>query len=231
MQALILAAGRGTRMQDLTNEVPKPMLTVHGKTLLARKLEVLPPQIDEVIFIVGYQGDLIREAFGSEYNGRRISYVEQETLNGTMGAVTLAKPYITGKFIVMMGDDLYGEEEVLQACNAPDWAVVVEKTETMGSGGKVLIDEHDLITGIEEGDHRGTPGCMNTNLIVLDERIFEYPMTPIKTANGNEEFGLPQTVVDVALKAAIPLHAVYATSWIQITAPEDLAKAEALLKD
>ena len=110
MQALILAAGRGTRMQDLTNEVPKPMLTVHGKTLLARKLEVLPPQIDEVIFIVGYQGDLIREAFGSEYNGRRISYVEQETLNGTMGAVTLAKPYITGKFIVMMGDDLYGRK-------------------------------------------------------------------------------------------------------------------------
>lgn len=231
MQALILAAGRGTRMQDLTNEVPKPMLTVHGKTLLARKLDVLPAQIDEVIFIVGYQGDFIREAFGREYNGIRITYVEQETLNGTMGAVTLAKPYITGKFIVMMGDDLYGEEEVLQACNAPDWAVVVEKTETMGSGGKVFVDENDVVIKVEEGNHHGTSGLMNTNLFVLDKRIFEYPMTPIKTANGKEEFGLPQTVVDVALKAGIPLHAVYATSWIQITAPEDLAKAEALLKD
>lgn len=229
MQAVILAAGRGTRMRGLTEEVPKPMLLVHGKTLLARKLAILPPEITEVIFIIGYHGQVIREAFGSEYNGVKITYVEQEELNGTMGAVALAKPHITGKFIVMMGDDLYGEKEVLKACQAPDWAVVVEKTETMGSGGKVLVNESDLVTGIEEGDHRGTPGCMNTNLIVLDERIFEYPMVAIRTANGKQEYGLPQTVVDVAKEAQIPLHAVYATSWIQITAPEDLEKAEALL--
>jgi len=216
-------------MQDLTQEVPKPMLLVHGKTLLARKLDILPPSIAEVIFIVGYHGALIREAFGTEYNGIKITYVEQDELNGTMGAVSLARPYITGKFIVMMGDDLYGAEEVAQACQAPDWAVVVEKTENMGSGGKVLVNKHDLITGIEEGDHRGTPGCMNTNLIVLDERIFDFPMTAIRTASGKEEYGLPQTVVAVAKGAHIPLHAVYATSWIQITAPEDLKKAEALL--
>ncbi len=229
MQAVILAAGRGTRMQGLTEEVPKPMLLVHGKTLLARKLDILPGNISEVIFIIGYHGAVIKEAFGANYAGKKITYVEQEELNGTMGAVTLAKPYITGKFIVMMGDDLYGREELLKACQAPDWAVVVEKTESMASGGKVLVDEHDLITGIEEGDHRGTPGCMNTNLIVLDERIFEYPMVAIRTANGKEEYGLPQTVVQVAKEAQIPLHAVYATSWIQITAPEDLEKAEALL--
>jgi NDP-sugar pyrophosphorylase family protein len=104
---------------------------------------------------------------------------------------------------------------------------VVEKTETMGSGGKVLVGENDIVTGIEEGDHRGTPGLMNTNLIVLDERIFEYPMVP--KADGSSEYGLPQTVLKASLAGGIPLHAVYATSWIQITSPEDLARADSII--
>jgi bifunctional UDP-N-acetylglucosamine pyrophosphorylase/glucosamine-1-phosphate N-acetyltransferase len=216
-------------MQGLTEEVPKPMLLVHGKTLLVRKLDILPENITEVIFIIGYHGAVIREAFGSEYAGKKITYVEQNELNGTMGAVSLAKSHITGKFIVMMGDDLYGREEVLRACQASDWAVVVEKTESMASGGKVLVDEDDVVVKVEEGNHHGTAGLMNTNLFVLDERIFEYPMVAIRTANGKQEYGLPQTVVEVAREAQIPLHAVYATSWIQITAPEDLERAENLL--
>lgn len=227
MQAVILAAGRGTRMNELTDATPKPMLLVHGKSLLAHKLDALPKNIDEVIFVIGYQGQVIRDAFGESFNGRSIKYVEQTELNGTMGAVALAQPLIRGRFIVMMGDDLYGTEEVQAACSAPDWVVVVEKTDTMGSGGKVLVDEGDIVTGIEEGDHRGTPGLMNTNLIVLDERIFDYPMVP--KAEGSNEYGLPQTVLKASLAGGIPLHAVYATSWIQITSPEDLARAESII--
>lgn len=230
MQAVILAAGRGTRMGALTESVPKPMLMVAGKSLIAHKLDALPDEVDEVIFIVGYLGQVIRDTFGSEYNSRRITYVEQEELNGTMGAVALAKPFITGRFIVMMGDDLYGEEEIRTACGTSDWVVVVEKTKSMASGGKVSVDENDIVVRIEEGNHHGTAGLMNTNLFVLDERIFGYPMVAIRTANGNTEYGLPQTVVGVAQDAGILLHAVYATKWIQVTAPEDLARAEALLQ-
>ncbi len=227
MQAVILAAGRGTRMGGLTDTVPKPLLLVAGKSLLAHKLDALPTEVDEVIFVIGYQGQMIREAFGEEYSGRRIRYMEQEELNGTMGAVSLAKPLITGRFIVMMGDDLYGTAELQRACSTPGWVVVVEKTEHMASGGRVDVDENDVVIHIEEGNHHGTSGLMNTNLFVLDERIFEHPMIPKSV--GSNEYGLPQTVVAVASEAGIPLHAVYATSWIQITAPEDLGRAESLL--
>ncbi len=227
MQAVILAAGRGTRMGELTNLVPKPMLLVHGKSLLAHKIDTLSYDIDQIIFVIGYQGNIIRHAFGNEYGGRHIQYVEQTDLNGTMGALACAAPLITGRFIVMMGDDLYGAEEVRTACETPDWVVVVKKTDAMASGGKVSVDEHDVVIGIEEGEHHGTSGLMNTNLFVLDQRIFEYPMVP-KVA-GSKEYGLPQTVSKVAMEAHIPLHAVYATSWIQITAPEDIAVAEAIL--
>ena len=102
MQAVILAAGRGTRMGGLTDTVPKPLLLVAGKSLLAHKLDALPSEVHEVIFVIGYQGQMIREEFGSEYGGRRVQYVEQEELNGTMGAVSLAKPLITGRFIVIL---------------------------------------------------------------------------------------------------------------------------------
>ncbi len=227
MQAVILAAGRGTRMGELTNLVPKPMLLVHGKSLIEHKLDILPPEVDEVIFIIGYLGNVIRETFGDTFNGKTIRYVEQTVLDGTMGAVALAKPYITGRFVVMMGDDLYGTADVRTVCATPDWVMVVEETDSMASGGKVIVDEHDLVTDIEEGDHRGTRGFMNTNLLVLDERIFEYPMVP--KAVGSDEYGLPQTVMAASRASGIPLHAVRAASWIQVTAPEDIARAEGLL--
>jgi glucose-1-phosphate thymidylyltransferase len=228
MQAVILASGRGTRMGSLTDVIPKPMLLVNGKSLLHHKLDILPQDIHEVIFVIGYLGEVIREACGTEYAGRTITYVEQEVLNGTMGAVALTQPHIEGRFIVMMGDDLYGTEDVLRACATPDWAVVLEETEHMASGGKALMGDGDLVLDIIEGEHHGTHGFMNTNLFVLDERIFEFPMVP--KVEGSSEYGLPQTVLSATKAAGIPLHAVPATSWIQVTAPEDLEKAERLLR-
>jgi NDP-sugar pyrophosphorylase family protein len=226
MQAVILAAGRGTRMRDLTETMPKPMLPVLGKSLIAHKLEALPEEVDEVIIVVGYLGDVIRKAFGEEYQGRRIRYVEQETLNGTMGSLALAKPLLTGRFVVLMGDDIYAKEDIAAALSSPDWSILVERTGSMGAGGKMVL-EGSRIVAIEEGEHAGMPGLMNTNLFALDTRLFEIPMVP-KVA-GSDEYGLPQTVLAASHALGIPLHAVYATRWIQITAPEDLRQAERLL--
>ena len=72
MQAVILAAGHGTRMDELTTAVPKPMLEVAGKPLLEYKLDALPDHIDEVVLIVGYLGNVIRQHFGALYGKQRI---------------------------------------------------------------------------------------------------------------------------------------------------------------
>jgi len=66
---------------------------------------------------------------------------------------------------------------------------------------------------------------VNTGLYVLDDRIFEYPLIPKE--EGHEEFGLPQTLVQAAKD--IDIKAVPATFWVQISEPEDLQKAEAVL--
>lgn len=225
MQAVILAAGRGTRMKELTDGVPKPMLTVAGRTLLEHKFDVLPEDIEEIILIIGYQGEAIRERFGDSYKGIPLRYIEQEHLDGTMGAVLLAREAIAGPFLVMMGDDLYSTDDIERMVGMTDWAMLVQPAESMGEGGRIITDATGAVTGIEEGDHRGTPGLMNTNLFRLDKRIFEYPLVP--KAFGSGEYGLPQTVVAASMAGGIPLHAVSTHDWFQITAPEDLAKAEA----
>ncbi len=228
MQAVILAAGKGTRMKDLTQEVPKPMLNVLGKTLLEHKFDALPDEIHEIILVIGYQGDVIRNRFGESYNGKKITYVVQETLDGTAGAVWKTRSLIDNRFIVMMGDDLYAREDIQRCVDSRDWAVVAEETKHMASGGKVVTDDAGIVLDIVEGEHHGTEGLMNTNLFVLDVRLFDEPLVP--KSPGSAEFGLPQTVLPAARRLAIPLHVIPVTSWIQITAPEDIGRAEERLR-
>lgn len=228
MKAVILAAGRGTRMKDLTNEVPKPMLKVAGRTLIEHKLDALPDDVHEVIMVIGYQGETIRSYFGDSYQGRAITYVVQEELNGTGGALLLCEPYLDERFVVMMGDDIYAREDIERALSEEGWVMVVEETDNMGAGGKILEDGDGNVIGIEEGDHRGTKGLMNTNLLVLDNRVFRHP--PVPKAVGSSEFGLPHHMLESALQERIPVKAARAYGWIQVTAPEDLARAEAMLR-
>lgn len=229
MQAVILAAGRGTRMGNLTERVPKPMLTIGGRTLLEHKFDHLPESIDKIIIIVGYREDSIRKTYGDSYKGKPVQYVVQNELNGTMGAVALVQPYVQEKFLIMMGDDLYSTKDIQTILESEDWTVLVAKREDMTQGGYIVTDSEGMVTNIEEGNHSGKNGYMNTNMFLLDKRIFDYPMIP--KAPGSNEFGLPQTVVSAALRGNIPLHTILSSGWIQITSPEDLTITEARLAE
>ncbi len=228
MQAVILAAGRGTRMGLLTEETPKSLLQVDGKSLLEHKLDALPEEVDEVIIVVGYLGGKIQAHVGGSYRDMRILYEEQEILDGTMGSLARAKELLSGRFLVMMGDDLYCREDIESCLAIPDWVLLVQETEHMNQGGLVITDESGGIVEIEEGNHRGKKGLIGTNLFVLDTRIFQYPM--VAKSPGATEHGLPQTVLAAAKESGIPLVPVKATFWFQVTDPGDLAKASEALK-
>lgn len=225
MQAVILAAGRGTRMKELTESVPKPMLEVNGRTLLEHKFDVLPDDVDEIIIIVGYLGSVIHDRYGGDYRGKRVLYIEQDVLDGTAGALWRARDMLEDRFLVMMGDDIYAAADV-EACIAKRdaWAMLVQKTEHI-AGGAVTIDGKHRITSIIENSTGA--GYAGTNLFALDTRLFEYDMIP--KAEGSGEYGLPQTVVAASKESHVPFFAVPATQWIQITSPGDIKKAEEAL--
>ena len=233
MQCVILAAGRGTRMNELTTAVPKPMLDVGGKPLLEYKIEVLPDEVDEVILIIGYKGHVVRGHFGGEYGGKQIEYVEQKELNGTAGALWSAKDLLHDRFLIMMGDDIYAKKDVEACVGLTDaWALLVQELPELHRAGKVVLDDEgriaDIIESSKEDEVRTERGLASTNLYALDARIFSYPMVP-KHA-GSLEYGLPQTAIAAARELGIPFEPVYTQEWLQITAPNDLIRAAEMLK-
>lgn len=227
MQAVILAAGRGTRMLALTEDKPKPLLEVLGKPLIEYQFDTLPDSVNEVIVIVGYLGSSIQKKYGGTYNGRTLLYVEQDVLDGTAGALWRAAPLLKDRFLVLMSDDIYAKKDAERCLEKKDWVMLVQKTPHMIAGGHVVVDKKGHVVRIEEGSHGGKPGLISTNMFALDPRLFEYDMVP-KSA-GSPEFGLPQSVLAASQASGVPFSIENATQWVQISSPQDLDAAAKIL--
>lgn len=215
MQAVILAAGNGTRMGNLTKEIPKPLLAIRNKTLLEYKMDILPSDCTEVIMVIGYLGDKIRAYFGEGYKGMKITYIEAETL-GTGYALWQAREYLNGRFVVLCGDDLYARKDIEECAKYP-FASLVHRSEKPVSGGRIVLDDAtECVQDIVEGSHdAGT--IIATGAYSLTPSVFSLPL--IKANNGKNEYGLPQTLMQIKEKG---MRAVFTTAWHQVTAPGDL---------
>ena len=120
MKAIILAAGSGKRMRPLTLDTPKPLLKIGGKTFLDHIFLALPPEIDEVVLVVGYLGEKIRAYCGDNFHGRKIHYAEGSS-RGNAYSFLSAKPFFRKgeKFVVMYGDELVLKEELRRVLSHP----------------------------------------------------------------------------------------------------------------
>src|SRR5436190_13055031 len=109
MKAVILAAGKGTRMRELTAALPKPMLKVQGKPILQHILEgLVANQVREICIITGYEAGTIEDFFrDGKSMGAQITYVRQEVQDGTGKAPELAKAFVgSDSFLLTYGDIL-----------------------------------------------------------------------------------------------------------------------------
>jgi len=217
MKVVILAAGRGTRMGNLTDTRPKPMLSYAGKNLIEHKLEIIPDKTKEIVIVVGYLGDVIKNHFGDNWKNIPIRYVEQKELNGTGGAIWTAQEHLENTpFLIMPGDDIFKKEDIDKIIEHERSMLVSHIKHGVVSGGNVKRDEAGKLLAIIEGKH-DAPATIATSLYFLDDNIFKYPLVKIP---GREEYGLPQTIVPYSKE--YPIHIVEETGWKQITAPEDL---------
>jgi dTDP-glucose pyrophosphorylase len=109
MKAVILAAGKGTRMGELTNQLPKPMLPVQGKPILEHILDgLIQAGVREFFIVTGFRAEVIENYFGSGEKWKvSIRYGRQVTQDGTGKAPEVAKEFVAGDdFVLTYGDIL-----------------------------------------------------------------------------------------------------------------------------
>ncbi len=206
-------------MGNLCDDTPKPMLEIGGRPKLAYTIEMLPSEIDEVILVVGYLGEQIREYFGDSFAGRKISYIAQTELNGTDGAVRLAQRLIKGKFLVLMGDDLYRSDDIAQLIEN-DFALLAMKTDEAEQFGLVSVDDVGNLRAVVERPHGQSSGLINIGAYVLSPDYFDIPPVAI----SDSEYGLPQTLAQFAQNRSVKV--ITAKGWMAIGNPEDLKLAQ-----
>lgn len=224
MQAVFLAAGRGTRLRPLTYHVPKPMIRVAGKNLIEHNIDKLPEEVDEIIMVVGYLAEQIMNHFGSEYNGKKIKYVKQNKLLGTGHALHTCREVLGDRFLVMMGDDVYDEEDI-KRCVAHDQCILTQEVGGKFSGGRIVLNTNGTLDDIIEGVHNRSKSLANVGLYVIRKEFFDYDLVKIK---DKDEYGLPQTLVQVARD--LPVGIEKANFWLQVGDMNALKRAEKILK-
>ena len=161
------------RMRPLTDDKPKPLVEVAGQPLLAHVLAVLPHVFDELIVVVKYRGDQIREYLGSEYRGVPVRYVEQDMPDGTGGALFAAKPYLEDRFMVLPADDLHGASALAKLATHP-LAILATHTDTPELFGTLTLNKGGTLSGIEEKPTHPQTTLVSISVMVLDTRIFSY---------------------------------------------------------
>jgi UDP-N-acetylglucosamine diphosphorylase / glucose-1-phosphate thymidylyltransferase / UDP-N-acetylgalactosamine diphosphorylase / glucosamine-1-phosphate N-acetyltransferase / galactosamine-1-phosphate N-acetyltransferase len=177
MQAVIFCAGKSTRTYPLTLSRPKPLLKIANKTLLEYNLAQLKGLVDEVIIVIGYKRDVIREFIGDSYENLKIKYVIQEKQDGTGSALAACKDVLKDKFVVLLGDDMYSRKDI-KKCLSHEYCILTKYVPDLSRFGEIIYDE----SGVKLIKEKPEPkeGLANTGLMALDKKVFEFNLEKSK---------------------------------------------------
>ena len=179
--ALILAGGIGTRLQPITYEMPKPLITVHDKTLLEHLFDLFKKYgIKDMIISIGYKGNKIKESLG---NGRRfgvnITYVEETKALGTAGPLRLAKQFLTDTFIVTNSDELK-ELDLMDMYLAHKESgamatIALATVDDPSAYGVARLQGNKILEFVEKPKRENAPSnLINSGIYILEPEVIDY---------------------------------------------------------
>ena len=242
MKAVILAAGKGTRMGDLTDETPKPMLPVEGRPILEHIISGLQASgITEFCVITGWKAEVIESHFGDgSAFGVQVSYVRQEVQDGTGKAPELAKEFVgDSPFLLTYGDILVKPETYARMLGRWDEVelsglVTVTGSEDVTKGGLFFfdaafqlqhlvekpstnqLDELRLAGWLKEGEQ----AWYNAGIYCFTPALFSYTAQLEKSPRGEYE------LTDALTAMLAEEHALGGLSiegrWVDVRDPEVL---------
>jgi len=229
-KGVLLAAGRGTRMRELTQELPKPMLPVRGKPVLEHIIAGLrDAHLTEILIVVGWQAEVVSHFFGDGSKlGVQIQYTTQTVQDGTGKVVELAREFVgADPFVLSYGDILIAPENyprICQALSGAEAVVSVKRNEDVSQGGAVFINEKFELTDLREKPKPGEPTSpwYNAGIYAFRSSIFGYVATLERSPRG--EYELTDAIRHLAL-AGNKVQALELTGdWADVRDPEILAQ-------
>lgn len=212
MQAILLCGGMGTRLRSVVADRPKPMADICGKPFLQYLLEMLRDKgITEVIFALGYMGEMIEAYFqdGSGF-GLKIAYSYEKEPLGTGGAIRNALPKILEEEVLVLNADTYFPMDYqglyrFHQENAGDFSLATRAVEDISRYGAVRRDAAGRILAwnekLEDGGQKSLAGEINGGIYVMKKSLIaeipegkqslEQDCIPKWLSEGKRIFGLP----------------------------------------
>ena len=227
-KAVLLAAGKGTRMKELTNELPKPMLEVRGKPILLHIVEGLRAAgVTDFCIIVGYRADVVRDFFGDGSKlGVRVSYATQVVQDGTGKVVELAREFAgSDAFVLSYGDILIDPANYarLTELGEAEGIVTVKHNEgEIAKGGCVVVNDRFELTNLIEKPAGPAPSpWYNAGVYTFRPSIFDYTARLKLSPRG--EYELTDAIRDLARSGKVVNVVELSGDWADVRDPEVLA--------
>ena len=228
-KAVILAAGKGTRMKELTNDLPKPMLEVRGKPILRHIVEGLRAAgVTDFCIVVGYRADVVCEFFGDGSKfGVRVTYETQVVQDGTGRVVELAKTFAgSDAFVLSYGDILIAPENYARLADIGEAEGIVTVKHNEGEiakGGCVVVNDRFELTDLVEKPAGPAPSpWYNAGVYTFRPSIFDFTAKLKLSPRG--EYELTDAIRDLAQSGRTVRVVELTGDWADVRDPEVLAE-------
>jgi D-glycero-alpha-D-manno-heptose 1-phosphate guanylyltransferase len=230
--AIILAGGKGTRLQSVVSEVPKPMAPINGLPFLEIQINYWISQgVNNFILSVGYKNEVIVNHFGSKFNGAVIKYTIEKIPLGTGGAIlkAIAENNITEPFLLLNGDTYFDVSvkhlHEFHSKKGSNFTFSVFKSDNtsrylgLNVDSNMKIISSDLI--IEEIGIK----YVNGGVYIINPKIFDN-----LEFEPNKQISLESEVIPRLICNNISLYACeFDTKFIDIGIPDDYFNAQTFL--
>jgi dTDP-glucose pyrophosphorylase len=228
-KAVILAAGRGSRMRELTQDKPKPMVQVCGKPILSYIINGLRGAgIGKILVVVGYRKEVVQAHFqdGSAF-GVEITYAEQVAQDGTGKVVELAKPFCGSEpFILSYGDILVDPSCYIPLTQPGDAELMltVRHTDDVSKGGAVYLNNAFEVVDLREkqSPDQASTCWYNAGIYTFKATVFAYLARLQKSPRG--EYELTDAIRAIAQDGKKVKAVEIKGYWADVRDPEALAE-------
>ncbi len=231
MHAVILAAGKGERMQPLTNAVPKPLLPIDGRPVLEHSLRMLEQcAVEDVVIVVGYMKEEIKTFVGTESFAMHINYVHQEQAKGSGDALKRAGELLDQAVIVIASDTVFRTSEIREMIalfQSSDLNALVGlrklPLEQLKRRSTVRIDQNGFIEQIIEKPQEGAilSSISAAPVFVFSPKIWVYLENLAPSKNGKYELA---TAIQSLIKNEGKVKGYFLSRSRDITRPIDVLR-------